>query len=297
MDKLLTNSDMSLLTKFLGTYNASGLRGSYRLTDFLAKRLKSLQDIAIETESGMLYADLRISSARAILANPKSTSGEDLAMRSFVKEGDTVFDIGAHLGFYTLLLSKLVGEKGKVFAFEPNPELLPSLRKTVQTLANVELCEIALSDREGKVNLFVPEDASMASLSDWTEGIAGNVHTVACEMRRLDDLVEAQKLPVPQFIKCDVEGAELSIFKGGINTLNRVDAPVILFEVNSLAAKSFNAKTNDYFEWLESLNHSKYEFFEVSAKGIKKLISREIEFTNVIAVPKAMQDFCKNILN
>lgn len=286
---------MSLLVKFLGNYNASGWRGSYRLTDFLSKRIKSLQDVAIETENGMLYADLRISSARGILANPKSVSGEDLAMQKFVKTGDTVFDIGAHFGFYTLLLSKLVGEKGKVFAFEPNPELLPSLRKTLRSLANVELQEIALSDREGKVNLFVPEDASMASLSDWTEGIAGNVHTVACEMRRLDNLVESGKLPVPTFIKCDVEGAELSIFKGGINTLNRADAPVILFEANALAAKSFGANINDYFDFLKSLKNPEYNFFEVTAKGIEKLKAKEIKFENVIAVPKTKLTLCESV--
>lgn len=278
---------MSLLTKFLGGYYRSGLRGSFRLTDFLAKRLKSLQSVPIETENGTLYADLRISSVRGILANPKSVSGEDLAMQKFVNEGDTVFDIGAHFGLYTLLLSELVGEKGKVFAFEPNSELLPSLRKTLEPLANVELREIALSDREGKVNLFVPEDASMASLSDWTGGIAGNVHTVACEMRRLDDLVEARELPVPQFIKCDVEGAELSVFTGAIKTLNRTDAPVIMFEVNAKAAKSFGADVKDYFALLESLEKPKYKFFEVLPEEINILESREIEFKNVIAVPDA----------
>lgn len=281
---------MSLLTKFLGAYNASGLRGSYRLTDFLSNRMKSLQSVPIEIEGGTLYADLRISSARAILANPNSASGEDAAMRSFVKKGDTVFDIGAHFGFYTLLLAKLVGAEGKVFAFEPNTELLPSLRKTLAPLENVELHEIALSDRDGKVNLFVPEDASMASLSDWTDGIAGNVHTVACEMRRLDDLVETGKLPAPQFIKCDVEGAELSVFSGASKTLNKTDAPVIMFEVNAKAAKSFGASVNDYFALLESFEKPKYEFFEVLPEGIKVLKSREIEYTNVMAIPVSKRD-------
>lgn len=287
---------MSLLTKLLGIYIASGLRGSFRLTDFLSTWLKSLQSVAIETESGTLYADLRISSARGILAHPKSQSGEDLVMRNFVKNGDTVFDVGAHFGFYSLLLSELVGEKGKVFAFEPNPELLPSLRKTIQPLVNIELHEIALSDRDGKVNLFVPEDASMASLSDWTDGIAGNVHTVACEMRRLDDLVEAGELPIPQFIKCDVEGAELAVFTGATKTLNRMDAPIILFEVNAKAAKSFSTNVKDYFDFLESLENPRYEFFEVLRKGIKVLSLREIEYTNVIAVPEQKLDLCKSIL-
>lgn len=287
---------MPLLTKLLGFYNARGWRGGNRLTDFLSKRLKSLQNVAIFTESGTLYADLRISSARGILAHPKSQSGEDLVMQKFVQKGDAVFDIGAHFGFYTLLLSELVGEKGKVFAFEPNRELLPSLRKTIRTLANVELREIALSDRDGKVNLFVPEDASMASLSDWTGGIAGNVHTVRCEMRRLDDLVEAGELPVPHFIKCDVEGAELAVFTGATKTLSRTDAPIILFEVNAKAAKSFSTNVKDYFDFLESLENPRYKFFEVLRTGIKDLSLWEIEYTNVVAIPKQKFDLCGNIL-
>jgi len=113
---------VSLLTKFLEIYNRSGLRGAYWLTLFLAHRLKSLQSIPIQTESGTLYADLRISSSHGLLANPKSQSGEDIAMRNLVKKGDAVYDIGAHLGVYTLLLSELVGERGKVFALSQIPK-------------------------------------------------------------------------------------------------------------------------------------------------------------------------------
>lgn len=287
---------MTLLTKFLGNYQRSGLRGSHRLSNFLSQRLKSLQSVPIETESGTLYADLRISSSRTILAYPKSQTGEDVAMREFVKKGDAVFDIGAHLGFYTLLLSELVGETGKVFAFEPNHELLPSLRKTLKPLANVELQTIALSDRNGNVNLFVPEDASMASLVDWTQGTAGNVHAISCEMRCIDDLVESGKLPVPQFIKCDVEGAELSIFTGGVKTLNRTDAPIIMFEVIAKAAKAYSANVNSYFDILKSLEDSKYLFFEVMSDGIKELKSTEIEYANVVAIPHAKRSLFANIL-
>lgn len=278
---------MDLLTKLLKVYNASGLRGSYRLTNFLANRLKSLQDIAIETSGGIIYADLRISSARAILANPRSLSGEDKAMQTFVKDGDIVFDIGAHFGLYTLILSELVGRKGKVFAFEPNIELLPSLRKTIKAKDNIELFEVALSDHNGKASLFVPQDASMASLSDWTNGNAGSVHTVECEMRKLDDLVDTGKLMPPQFIKCDVEGAELSVFKGAFKLLNRVDAPILMFEVNAKAAHSFGIDVKDYFALLESFEKAKYNFFEVLPNEVKFLEERELEFTNVIAVPEA----------
>lgn len=273
------------------------MRGSYRITELLAPRLKSLQCVEIKTESGILYADLRISSSRGILANPKSQSGEDLVMRNFVSEGDIVFDIGAHLGLYTLLLSELVGKRGKVFAFEPNPELLPSLTRTVAPLSNVELLRIALSDREGELSLFVPEDASMASLRNWTDGIAGKVHEVGCKMQVLDELVEKGELVLPHFIKCDVEGAELSVFRGAVNTLNRVDAPIILFELNRKAASAFGVTTTAYFDFLESLDKPKYGFFEVTKDGLKDLKSKKIEYANVLAIPKAKSDFCQSIIS
>lgn len=278
---------MSLLIKFLAAYNRSGMRGSYRLTSVLADRLRSLHCVPIQTASGLLYADLRISSSRGILAYPKSRSGEDIVMRQFVREGDVVFDIGAHLGFYTLLLSELAGKNGKVIAFEPNLELLPSLRRTVEALENVELITAALSDSAGEIELFVPEDASMASLSDWTDGIAGKVHKVTCETHRLDDLVETRRIDNPSFIKCDVEGAELSVFKGAAKTLDRADAPVIMFEANAKAAAAFGWRISDYFDYLESQKKACYEFFEVSPDGISELVSKEIEYANVVAVPAA----------
>ncbi len=254
---------------------------------FLARRLSSLQRLPVQTSNGSIYIDMRITSSYAILADPESHTGEDIAMQKFVKAGDTVYDIGAHFGLYTLLLSRLAGETGKVFAFEPNPELLPSLKLTLEPLANVKLYEIALSDREGEAKLFVPEDASMAGLTDWTGGVAGNVHNVSCKMQRLDDLIEQDKLPLPDFIKCDVEGAELLVFSGAARSLDRVDAPVILFEVNAKAADSFGKTSNAYFDFLSSLEKPGYVFFNVSAGGIEELRSTEIEYTNVVAVPKA----------
>jgi FkbM family methyltransferase len=284
---------MTLLSRFIGAYYRSGLRGSNRISDFLSNRVASLQDIPIEIDGGTLYADLRISAARGILARPRCQSGEDRVMRAFVRPCDTVYDVGAHFGFYTLLLADLVGDSGRVCGFEPNPELLPSLRRTLSDKTNVDLFEVALSDSIGTINLFVPEDASMASLSDWTKGSAGNVHTVSCEMLTIDHLVDAGRLPIPQFIKCDVEGAELSVFRGGMKTLDRVEAPVVLFEVNAAAANAAGTTPEDYFELFESLHAPDYTCFEVFPNGIKVLASRSIKYTNVVAVPRTRMESCR----
>jgi FkbM family methyltransferase len=286
---------MTLLSRFIGAYYRSGLRGSNRVSDFLSHRFASLQNVPIEVDGGTLYADLRISAARGILAEPRCQSGEDRAMRHLVRPGDAVYDIGAHLGFYTLLLAELVGETGKVCGFEPNPELLPSLKRTLSEKTNVDLFEFALSDSIGTIDLFVPEDATMASLSDWTKGLAGNVYTVSCEMFTIDHLVAAEKIPTPQFIKCDVEGAELSVFMGGMKTLDRVDAPVVLFEVNAAAANAAGTTPEDYFEFFESLHAPDYTFFEVFRDGIKVLASRWMKYANVVAVPRTRLEACRGL--
>jgi len=253
--------------------------------------MKSLQQLPISTPDGTLIADLRISSSRGILAHPECRSGEDKVMKRFVGNGDVVFDIGAHFGFYTLLLSKLVGDTGAVHAFEPNQELLQSLESTIEFLDNVDLHRVALSDRSGTIELYVPEDASMASLSDWTGGIGGKVHSVSCEMRVLDEMLDAGLVKLPSFIKCDVEGAELLVFAGAKKILDRVDAPVVLFELNRKAAESFGAKTSDYFAFFESLENPGYTFLEVAQEGVRPLETRDIEYTNVIAVPAAVELF------
>lgn len=273
-----------LIVKILAAYLYRRWRGSYRLTRLLAARFRFLQSLPVETENGTIVLDLRIGSAHGILAGNMSYTGEKDVIKRFVREGDVAFDIGAHLGLYTLPMSNSVGKGGSVYAFEPNHELLPSLRKTVSSLENVELLPLALSDKAGVVDLFVPEDASMASLSDWTEGMG--VYKTRCEMATLDDLLEQGKIRRPQFIKCDVEGAEFGVFNGGRSMLNREDAPILMFELNKQAAKSFGKSTGDYFDLLESLDKPGYRFYEVRGSGIEELRSRDIPYTNVLAIPR-----------
>lgn len=281
---------MSLLINFLRSYYKTRWRGSFRLTDILAARIKALQCIEINTENGVVYADLRNNSSRGLLAQPESTSGEDSVMKQVIKEGDTVLDIGAHLGFYTLLMSKLAGDMGKVYAFEPNPQLLSMLNITLSTLENTELFNVALSDSNGTASFFVPKDASMASLGDWTNKvagkIAGNVRMVECKTQRLDDFIKERRIAQPSFIKCDVEGAEPAIFGGGAKTLNREDAPVLSFEINSAAASSFGKTSESYFQILESFKSAKYNFYEVLPTELKPISSTKINYANILAVPQ-----------
>jgi len=138
-----------------------------------------------------------------------------------VREGDVVFDIGANVGFYTLLASVLVGEGGKVYAFEPLPRNLSSLKShmKINGVTNVEIIEAAVADHNGAARFEESPDPSMSHLS--AQG-AVEVRTVS-----LDDLISRGEIPAPDFIKIDVEGAEASVLRGARDVLE-VRNPAIL---------------------------------------------------------------------
>jgi FkbM family methyltransferase len=209
-------------------------------------------------------------------------------MRRLVGSGDVAFDIGAHFGEHTVLLSGLVGPNGRVFAFEANPERIPGLQRTTAALGNASVYAYALSDRAARSTLFVPELHSCASLSDWTEGQGGHTRQLKCEQRRLDDIVAEQQLPRPDFIKCDVEGAELLVFRGSQNLLDRPDAPIVLFERNRKAARAFGFAVSEASDFLVHLPSAGYSLYQID--GAAKLAATMPDapyhkVSNLVAVP------------
>ncbi len=242
-----------------------------------------------------VYVDLRHGGSADLLrwspykVSPREVDEQNV-MRHVVASGDIAFDIGANIGLHTVLLSQLVGPEGKVYAFEPNEELLPNLRRTVAGLGNSVLHPLALSDESLEATLYVPEDHTMANLArdGWPVELAqGTVRLMTCEERRMDDLIAAGALPPPDFIKCDVEGAELKVFQGGRETLNRVAAPVILFEANVWASESFKIRVHDAKDFLASLELPQYQFFEIAKGQLRRLKSVDPELSNILAIPQS----------
>jgi FkbM family methyltransferase len=273
------------------------MRGASRVTYLLARNFKSLQQVPIDLPGWTpVYIDLRMGNSHLLLMDsPYAGLWRELnevgVMRRFVREGDVAFDIGANIGLHSILLSSLVGPQGKLHAFEPNTELVPALRCTLEDLGNATLHTIALSDKDDESVLYVPPDDSMASLKDWTatnaRGGEGDRRLVTCQQRQMDDLVKDGLLPQPDFIKCDVEGAELLVFKGGRATLDREDAPIILFEMNETASGGFGYGVSDVKDLLAGLNSPRYEFFVVQEGGGLKRLREIASFMNVLAVPRS----------
>lgn len=141
-----------------------------------------------------------------------------------VPAGASVFDVGAHVGYYTLLSAVLVGPKGRVLAFEPNPTNHAFLCRHValNDLGNVTVEHAAVSDRSGTATFAFGRGSGTGRLA--AEG-ALEVRTI-----RLDDVCRDRGLQ-PGFIKIDVEGAELSVLQGAVE-LVRAHHPVIFLSTH-----------------------------------------------------------------
>src|ERR1700730_1461942 len=162
-----------------------------------------------------------------------STRIYDLALSEtlwrLIEPDNFVLDIGANIGFITSLCSYKTGENGKVWAFEPNPLIIQRLTRNIQSsnFKNITLFPVALSDSNKEGFLELPEMFAI------NQGVAfivaeNNNNAIKIELRKLDDLIPGNTLI--NVLKIDVEGHELSVFRGAENLLNKKLIKNIVYE-------------------------------------------------------------------
>lgn len=148
-----------------------------------------------------------------------------------LRPSDVFWDVGANLGFYTILLARHLSS-GSVIAFEPEPRCLGMLASNIalNDLKNVQVMPVALADKEGEMGMTSGEDDVLSG----TSRLADTAATATVSIPVITgDLVRARnKLPVPQAVKIDVEGWEEEVISGLKNTLQEPQCHTILFEVH-----------------------------------------------------------------
>lgn len=177
-------------------------------------------------------------------------------LRAHVRPGSIALDIGAHKGGYTYWLARGIGQSGRVHAFEPQPQLASNLRRSFDP-SRVVVENAGVSDHEGTMQLHIPTNGSPspgASL-EATDTATATGHSIAVRVLALDHYFQAlqdSERPV-SFLKCDVEGHELNVFRGAAQLLRR-HHPVILFECEQRHHGS--RPIADVFSFLENLGYS-----------------------------------------
>lgn len=194
------------------------------------------------------------------------------AVRLLLPRGATVFDVGANIGFYTLLFSSLVGEGGAVFAFEPVPstgELLKGNLSLNPSLARaVTVHAVALSDTEGNVTMNFSGPSNMGASHVATvrdadapgRAAAGVAETAVVRCRTADAVWEEAGRPPVAMVKIDVEGHELHAFRGMRELLSQSPAPVVLAEVRDSFLQAAGESRDALFAFLYSLGYRAFDY-------------------------------------
>ena len=199
-----------------------------------------------------------------------------------VRKGDAVVDIGANTGQFTLPLARLVGPSGSVHSFEPISQTFRELEGNVlaeSLQSTVKLNRLALGETESEVSITVPlERLTEATLAphdsqSWQDyqSEPWKYTTESCLMTTLDDYVKANHIERISFIKCDVEGAELSVLKGARGILGSARPPVIMLEIFEGWTKTFGYEPRDIIRFLEK--EAGYEVYWIHAAGLKRVRS------------------------
>ena len=190
-------------------------------------------------------------------------------VKKYVHEGDIVIDIGAHVGYYTLLMAQLVGENGKVYSFEPDPVNFQLLKKSVEIngFENVVLIQKAVSNITDKVKLFLGDnDSAINRIYDAKLGDAKE--SIDVESIRIDEYFKENDELV-NFIKIDSEGSEVKIINGMKQFLSRNQELVMMTEFFPFLIKKSGDEPNQYLKSLEKFGFSLYNILDKNEKTNK----------------------------
>ena len=173
-------------------------------------------------------------------------------VRQVVQPGMTVVDIGAHIGYYTRLLSELVGSSGRVLAFEPNPENFAVLQQNTaaRRYRNVELFNYAVGEQESVLPLYVSAGNSNHSL---IEGYTKAESVISVRCVNLDSFLQDRGIEQVGFVKSDTEGAEPLVLAGMKNTAARSPQLHLLMELNPTALRCGHVEPEQFLESIRQM--------------------------------------------
>ena len=250
---------MKIISKFLLIAARYVPIGYWRLIRYAAKMDNSLWDYSIRLKfcrGSSLRADLRESVYTGLyrFGYIPHQLGLDKLFMKILRPGDIVFDVGANIGYTSILFSTIVGENGKVVACEPAQKSYDLLLRALREKKNVVCLNVAVSDQLGEVTFFVPKSLDLASCLPVVD--ADNVQVKSDTVDRIADVHGT-----PSFVKIDVEGYEPNVFRGMSKILSHDHRPIIIFEALSVDA------VKQCVTVLDELSRNGYTYYRVGVDG------------------------------
>lgn len=215
---------------------------------FLRKSLQKIKSIYIKT-FGLGYVKRKISAGpiqglwfiagkRVFYSkefwNGKYEESFCIFLQNVVQEDAICYDIGANIGYHTLIMARSANNGGQVYAFEAIPEVCEILKRNteINNLQNVQVVNKVVSKKGGTISLIRNTDIDQAIISSEKKKIKPLQEIITCDATTIDEFV-ATSTRAPSFLKIDVEGAEVDVIKGSICTLKE-HQPMIVCETHGI---------------------------------------------------------------
>lgn len=182
----------------------------------------------------------------------------------------TFVDLGANKGYYSILASKLVGDKGRVFAFEPDSDIYSMLEVNLKGKRNVKAINKAVSDYTGSTRLYL-SDSNPASNSIYY-GANEGTRSMCVEVTSLDAFFENTGIAI-DIVKMDIQGAEMSAVNGGHKLIESTKEIKIITELDPDCARAAGYSPEDF---LSKLTENGFKTYVIDTGGGLKEIENEL---------------------
>ncbi len=190
------------------------------------------------------------------------------------EDGDIFIDVGAHIGWYSLIVDRVIPKRVKVHSFEPEPFNYSLLVRNIDLnrAKDIHPHKMALGDREGSANLYLYKDINRGRHSVLP---LHNFSVIKVDMTTLDKFTASQNIEHVKLIKIDVEGFEYMVLKGARKTLELTD--FIILEVSP----DYMLKGGiDFLEFIKFLAELDFEFYIITIDGLYRIRPQDLVVRN-----------------
>jgi len=235
--------------------------------NYLFRRFKPAEDIVMFNIRGnKMYADVHDGFGPGEIRGYYE-KGETEIFKQVVREGMIVADLGAHIGYYTLIAAKLVGEKGKVYAFEPEPNNYRLMVKSVAANGynNVIPVQKAVSNQTGTTKLFLSSGHDGDSGSHAIYQLYDCSESIHIETITLDEYFKGKENRI-DIVKMDIEGAEIAALQGMTEILKKNDNLRIIAELSPPRVQSLGYSLKESVHQLLDCGFNFYRIYQRKGK-------------------------------
>lgn len=208
-------------------------------------------------------------------------------LKNILQPGMLVVDIGAHIGYFSRIMSNLVGPNGLVYALEPSPENFKLLKKNTKKTKNVKIFQLAAADKRGSVDFYQSAKTGCHSL------ISADFRPMKITVAStdLDGFLEQQNIRKIDLIKMDIEGGELLALEGMRKILFSSPSPALILEFNPECLKLAGY---DPLILLKKIEETGFSIWGITPKGLLEINLEKIKrYQDIPLYPNYLNLYCR----